>query len=79
MRISYRTSANIKQSRPTATAPTTMPIPKVLHEAPAKRADWAVEPTTALGDEEEEEEEEEMGAAVETIAAHISAGRGILT
>lgn len=77
MKISYRTSPNIKQSRPTATAPTTMPTPKVLHEAPAKRADWAVEETTALG--AEEEEEEEMGAAVETIAAHIFAGRGILT
>ena len=60
---------------PTATAPTTMPIPKVPHEAPVNRADLAVESTTAFGDAEDAE----IGADVNAIAAQTFAGRGILT
>lgn len=57
-----------------AKAPTTMPTPKVANEAPANRADCAVEEGTVTGDVEED-----AGAEVETIAAQTSDGRGILT
>lgn len=57
-------------------APTAMPIPKVVHEAPAKIANATVESDNVLL-----EDDEEVGAdvEVEATAAHTSEGSGMLT